>query len=158
APRIAIAYSLGNQRPLVIRAGYGLFFTRIPQIYNSTIESQNGLTPDHLFLNNTNYYDHQIFPHYPTPLVNCAPAATVCNVPTSLLQYMQSDVSAFAHNFRTPEVHQANLTLEREMAGHFIGEVSYTFVRGQNLIRAVDANLPAPVSQQYPVFDSTGSD
>ncbi len=53
-------------------------------------------------------------------------------------------MSAFAHNFRTPEVHQASLSLEREMADHLTGEISYTFVRGQNLIRAVDANLPPP--------------
>ena len=35
APRVGLAYSIGNDRPLVIRAGYGLFYTRIPQIYTS---------------------------------------------------------------------------------------------------------------------------
>ena len=116
APRIGLAYSAGHNRPLVIRAGYGLFYTRIPQIYNSTIESENGLTGNSLFLNNTNYYDHQIFPQYPDPLVNCASTATVCTPPANLMQYVQSDMSAFAHNFRTPEVHQASLSMEREMA------------------------------------------
>ena len=29
--------------PLVIRAGYGLFYTRIPQIYTSAVQSDNGL-------------------------------------------------------------------------------------------------------------------
>ncbi len=157
APRIGLAYSAGNRRPLMIRAGYGLFYTRIPQIYNSTVENQNGLTPNYLFLNNTNYYDHQLFPQYPNPLVNCAPTATNCIAPTNLLQYVQSDISAFDHNFRTPEVHQASLSLEREMADHLTGEISYTFVRGQNLIRAIDENLPPPVNVQYPVFDSTGT-
>ena len=45
APRVGLAYSIGDQRPLVIRAGYGLFYTRIPQIYTSTIQSDNGLVP-----------------------------------------------------------------------------------------------------------------
>ncbi len=157
APRIGLAYSAGHNRPLVIRAGYGLFYTRIPQIYNSTIESENGLTGNSLFLNNTNYYDHQIFPQYPDPLVNCASTATVCTPPANLMQYVQSDMSAFAHNFRTPEVHQASLSMEREMGGHIVGEISYTFVRGQDLIRAIDANLPPPVDVAYPVFDSTGT-
>jgi outer membrane receptor protein involved in Fe transport len=38
APLIGLAYSIGDQRPLVIRAGYGAFYTRIPQIYTSTVE------------------------------------------------------------------------------------------------------------------------
>src|SRR2546427_10462557 len=57
APRIGLAYSVGNDRPLVIRAGYGLFYTRIPQIYTSTIESDNGLSNWFLFLNNTDILD-----------------------------------------------------------------------------------------------------
>ena len=51
APRIGLAYSVGDKRPLVIRAGYGIFYTRIPQIYTSTIESENGVNNGHLFLN-----------------------------------------------------------------------------------------------------------
>ena len=156
APRAGLAYSVGNHRPLVVRAGYGLFYTRIPQIYNSTIEDDNGLTGNFLFLNNTNYYGRQIFPQYPNPLVNCTPTATVCTPPAGLLQYVQSDMSAFAHNFRTPEVHQASLSLERELSDHLTGEISYTWVHGQNLIRARDANLPPPVNVTYPVYDSSG--
>ena len=50
---------------------FGLFYTRIPQIYTSTIQSENGLAGNFLFLNNNNFFDHQIFPQYPNPLVNC---------------------------------------------------------------------------------------
>ena len=46
----------------MIRAGYGLFYTRIPQIYTSAIQSDNGLEGNFLFLNNNNFYDRQIFP------------------------------------------------------------------------------------------------
>ncbi|HKI00295.1 MAG TPA: TonB-dependent receptor [Candidatus Sulfotelmatobacter sp.] len=35
APRAGFAYSLGRTRPLVVRGGYGIFYVRIPQIYNS---------------------------------------------------------------------------------------------------------------------------
>src|SRR5262249_14107225 len=38
APRMGFSYALGDQRPLVARVGYGLFYPRIPQIYNSAIE------------------------------------------------------------------------------------------------------------------------
>ncbi|MCI0356510.1 MAG: TonB-dependent receptor, partial [Acidobacteria bacterium] len=43
APRLGFAWSLGDERPLVIRGGTGIFYTRIPQIYNSAIETENGL-------------------------------------------------------------------------------------------------------------------
>ena len=71
APRAGFAYSFGKTRPLVVRAGYGIFFVRIPQIYNSVMQTENGITDSQVFLNNTDYYDHQVFPSYPNPLVSC---------------------------------------------------------------------------------------
>jgi len=72
APRAGVSYAFGNGRPTVVRIGYGLFYPRIPQIYNSAIETENGLVPTSIFLNQTNYYDRQIFPQCPYSLVNCA--------------------------------------------------------------------------------------
>jgi outer membrane receptor protein involved in Fe transport len=43
APRAGLAYSLGDKRPLVVRAGYGIFFVRIPQIYNSIVQTETAL-------------------------------------------------------------------------------------------------------------------
>jgi hypothetical protein len=83
---VGLAYSIGDQRPLVIRAGYGLFYTRIPQIYTSTVRSDNGLTPNFLFLNNNDFYSRQVFPQYPNPLVICAPNAAECQAPSALTQ------------------------------------------------------------------------
>lgn len=156
APRVGFAYSMGNERPVVIRAGYGLFYTRIPQIYTSAVQSENGLDRNSIFLNNTNFFDQQIFPQYPNPLVACPQLAATCAPPSNLTQFAESDISSFANNFRTPEVHQASLSIERELSHRFEGGLSYTFVRGQNLIRTVDANLPPPVSVSYPVYDSSG--
>ncbi|HLB88900.1 MAG TPA: TonB-dependent receptor [Terriglobales bacterium] len=157
SPRAGLAYSLGKERPLVIRAGYGLFYTRIPQIYTSTLESDNGFAGTFLFLNNTNFYAHQIFPQYPNPLVSCPVSATVCTPPLSLAQFTQADISAFAHNFKTPRVQQASLNLEREVAHRLAVGVSYMYVHGVDLIRARDVNLPPPVSVVYPVYDTSGT-
>ncbi len=156
APRIGLAYAFGDHRPLVLRAGYGLFYTRIPQIYNSTIATENGLTPNSLFLNNTNYYDNQVFPQYPNPLVNCAPLAIACAIPANLMQFAESDISSFAHNFRTPEVQQTSMSMEREVGNRIAVGISYMFVHGQNLVRARDVNLPPPTNQTYPVYDASG--
>ena len=47
-------------------------------------------------------------------------------------------------------------SVEHDVANRVIAEVSYSFVHGQNLIRARDVNLPPPTNVQYPVFDSSG--
>jgi hypothetical protein len=174
-PRAGLAYSIGKTHPLVIRAGYGLFYVRLPQIYNSAIATENGITDSQVFLNNTNYYDHQLFPVYPNPLVTCPLTAPSCSLPAGFTEGVTSEVSAFAPNFVTPRVQQTSLTLEREVAGKTTVAVSYLYVHGEHLIRALDVNLPnparlaplgesacnAPVQREglctYPIFDSTGS-
>jgi hypothetical protein len=157
APRIGLAYSFGSERPLVVRAGYGWFYTRIPQIYTSTIVTDNGFTSGNLFLDNSNYYDHQVFPQYPNALVNCPLTATSCTLPSSLTQYSQAGVSAFSPNFKTPKVEQASLGIEKEVAHRLAVGVAYMYVHGVDLIRARDVNLPPPVNVEYPVYDSSGT-
>jgi hypothetical protein len=163
APRAGFAYSLGRLNPIVIRAGYGMFFVRIPQIYNSTIAADNGITDSQLFLNNTNYYDHLLFPTYPNPLASCPLNAARCALPASLSAGVPNDpsavthnLSAFAPNFVTPRVQQASLTLEHELAGRTTVAVSYLYVHGEHLIRALDVNLPQPQALTYPLFNSVG--
>jgi hypothetical protein len=157
APRAGLAYSLGNKRPLVIRAGYGIFYVRIPQIYNSVVQTDNGITDSQVFLNNTNYYDHQVFPTYPNPLVSCPLNSASCSLPQGFTQGVTNDVSAFATNFVTPRVQQASITLEKEVADHTTVALSVLNVHGEHLIRALDVNLLPPTALTYPIFDSTGS-
>jgi Carboxypeptidase regulatory-like domain/TonB dependent receptor len=157
APRAGLAYSIGRTRPLVVRAGYGLFYVRIPQIYNSAIATENGLTNASVFLSNSKYYDHQVFPTYPNPLVTCPLMSSSCSLPAGFTQGVTNNVSAFAPNFVIPRVQQTSVTLEREVASHTTVAVSYLYVHGEHLIRALDVNLPPPVALTYPIFDSTGS-
>jgi Carboxypeptidase regulatory-like domain len=157
APRAGLAYSFGDKRPLVVRAGYGIFYVRIPQIYNSIVQTQNGITDSQVFLNNTQYWDRQVFPTYPNPLVNCPLYAANCSLPEGFTQGVTHDVSAFAPNFVTPRVQQASATFEKEIVDRTTVSVSLLNVRGEHLIRALDVNLPQPTSLTYPIFDSTGS-
>jgi hypothetical protein len=157
APRAGFAYSFGSTRPLVVRGGYGIFFVRIPQIYNSVIQTENGITNSEVFLNNNDYFNRQVFPSYPNPLVNCPAYAANCSLPGGFTQGVTHEVSAFATNFVTPRVQQASLTLEKEVADRTTVALSLLNVRGEHLIRALDVNLPQPVALTYPIFDSTGS-
>jgi hypothetical protein len=116
------------------------------------------VTNSSLFLNNQDFYAHQIFPQYPNSLVSCSPDMRACLAPPNLSGFTTAEVSAFSPNFRTPKVQQASLNVERELAHRFAAGVSYLYVHGQNLIRARDVNLPPPQRLSYPVFDETGTD
>jgi hypothetical protein len=157
APRVGFAYSLGEKRPLVVRGGYGIFYTRIPQIYNSAVETDNGLAQSHLFLDNADFFDHLVFPAYPNPLVSCPPGATTCTAPPAVAGRLTTEVSAFAADFQTPFVQQASLSVEKEFAERMAVGLSYLYVHGEHLVRARDVNLPPPIILRYPVFDATGT-
>ncbi len=157
APRVGIGYAFGNDRPLMVRAGFGIFYTRIPGIYQSAVINNNGLSDNFLFLDNADYYQHQVFPAYPNAAVKCPRGPVSCTMPAAWQQYATSELSAFAPDFRTPRVQQASLSLERDVGGGFMGTVSYLFVHGVDMIRARDVNLPAPTYYSYPIYDSTGN-
>ena len=157
APRVGIGYAFGNDRPLMVRAGFGIFFTRIPQIYQSAVMNNNGMNDNFLSLDNTDYYQQQVFPAYPNAAVNCPPGPASCTLPDAWKQYATSEVAAFAPDFKTPRVQQGSLSLERELYDGFTGTVSYLYVHGVDMIRARDVNLPPPTYYSYPIYDPTGN-
>ena len=156
SPRLGFAYSIGDEHPLVIRGGYGFFYTRIPQIYTSAVATDNGLNSYNLILDNSDFYQHQVFPQYPGPAVSCTLSSTFCAPAANLTPYLNTEISSFAANFKTPKVEQASLNLEREIAHRLAIGGSYMYVHGVNLIRARDFNLPSPVNVSYPVYDDSG--
>jgi hypothetical protein len=157
APRLGFAYSIGDRRPIIVRGGYGLFYTRIPSMYTSSIETQNGAQQMHLMLSTAQQADRPLFPTYPYPLVSCATSATSCTPPAALLSHMTTEISAFAHNFQIPVVQQSSLSVEKEIGTRTAVGVNYLYVRGMHLIRARDVNLPPPEPVTYPVYDESGA-
>jgi hypothetical protein len=156
APRVGIGYAIGNDRPLMVRAGFGIFYTRIPQTYQSAVINDNGLSDNFISLDNTVTSQHQVFPSYPNAAVNCLRGPVSCTIPAAWQPYATSEVAAFAPDFKTPRVQQASLSLEREVAGGFKATISYLFVHGVDMIRARDVNLPPPTYYSYPIFDAAG--
>jgi hypothetical protein len=157
SPRIGFAYAIGDERPLMIRGGWGVFYTRIPYIYSSEVEMENGINRTHAYLDNADFYDRRVFPSYPDPMVYCGPAAKTCVAPATLSGALTTEISAFSHQFQMPFVQQGTLSFEREVAEKLHISVSYLHTRGEHLIRARDVNLPTPTVVSYPVFDDTGT-
>ncbi|MBI2683086.1 MAG: TonB-dependent receptor [Acidobacteriales bacterium] len=158
SPRIGFAASFGpGDRPFVTRGGYGMFYVRIPQIYVSTVARENGLNQQRLFLDNADFFQRQVFPVYPAPLVACGVTATSCALPVNVAGFATTGISSFTPRYQTPYVQQANLSVEKEVLRRTAVGAAYLFVAGKHLIRARDANLPQPVTLDYPVFDDTGT-
>jgi Carboxypeptidase regulatory-like domain len=157
SPRIGFAYSLGDRKLLVLRGGAGIFYTPIPAIYASQVAIDNGVTQSQLFLDLMTPAQAAVFPTYPNPLVNCPPGTMVCKPPASIAGLVTTQVSAFAPNFQTPYVEQANLTVERELGARVSISAAYLYVHGVHLIRSLDVNLPEPTILDYPVYNDTGS-
>ena len=157
APRVGIAASLGDRSdPFLLRGGFGIFYPRIPQIYNSTVELENG-TQQHLFLDNSLASQRPFFPAYPNPLQSCVSGALRCNAPASIASFLTTDVSTFAKEFQTPYVMQGSFSLEKRIAPRTDVTLSYLFVGGRHLIRGRDVNLPTPKIVSYPVFAEDGT-
>lgn len=157
APRVGFAWNIAQKKTTVLRGGWGRFFTRIPSIYTASVETDNGLAQQHLFLSNAQSKDALIFPRYPAPLINCTSTANECKPPDWIAGKLTSEMSAFGQGFQIPYVDQGSLSLERDMGAGFAVAGTYLYVHGQQLIRARDANLPQPTVEEYPVFSPDGS-
>jgi len=106
APRVGLGYAIGDDRPLMVRAGFGIFYPRIPQIYESAVMNNNGLTNNFLSLDSTNFYQQQVFPSYPNAAFNCPRGPVSCTLPDVWKQYATSEIAAFSPSLKTPRVQQ----------------------------------------------------
>lgn len=157
SPRVGFAYTIGDRKPLVLRGGAGRFYSLVPGIYASQVETDNGLAQSHLFLDIMKPADAALFPTYPNPLVNCPSGTLTCPVPPAVAGHLTSQISAFSQNFQTPYTDQASFTVEHELTRKLVITGSYLYVHGEHLIRSLDANLPKPTITEYPIYNDDGS-
>ena len=153
SPRVGFTYAIRERHPIVLRGGFGRFYSLIPAMYASKVENGTGMTQTQLFLDIMKPADAAIFPNYPNALANCPSGATTCATPASVASHLTTQVSAFSPNFQTPYTEQASLTLEFGIGANPTASASYLYVHGERLIRSLDANLPKPKVTEYPVYD-----
>jgi len=128
APRVGVAYSpgfLGHGHKTVIRAGYGIFFDRIPLRAVSNALQRDGSKYRVAVLSS----GQAGAPAFPAVL----PA-----FPSNLLV----SITAIDPDIKNAYGQQANLQVERELSGAMSLSVGYLRVRGEHIILSRNVNVP----------------
>jgi hypothetical protein len=128
APRIGVAYSpefLGHDHKTVIRAGYGVFFDRIPLRATSNALQRDG-----------SKYRVAILPF------GQAGAPAFPDVLTAFPSNLLVSVTTIDPEIRSAYSQQANLQIERELSGAMSLSIGYLHVRGEHIILSRNVNVP----------------
>ena len=127
APRLGLAWTVGEDEKTVIRAGYGIYY------------DQSALAPTEALYFNSPYFDNNIFfslPGLPLTLSDPFPAFFPFPLPDSAL--------AIQRDLRTAYMQHWNLNVQRELGSKSVLEVAYVGSKGTKLLTARDINQPQP--------------
>lgn len=144
APRIGAAWSPLASGRLVLRGGYGLFYSRPTFQYTSL----SALLPPFFVLGRRSAAPLDA-PFFAVPPLDQFPTL-VPGVPLS--------GTVFDRNLRTPYFHQFNFSVQHEILKDTLLEVAYVGTRGRKLFRQVAINQSRLASPQDPIVnDVTGA-
>ena len=154
APRMGFAYAVGNDRPFVIRGGYGMYISAIPMrtllaqfsgvapfratfTYNpnAAATSPNGIA-NYLLLNTPTY----------TAGVNTAGVIGL-NSPNPVGRG-SSGVIGIDPNFPDLKIHEWNLAIEKQLSRTLVARIRYAGKHGVNADQLNEIN-PQPTSYVY---------
>ena len=132
APRAGLAYSLNEKT--VLRAGYGLFYARIPGSLINNLITGNGVYQTSVSLQGNNPAQLAAGPVYWTALPS---APSVASVGAANIQFA-------APNLRTPYSEQGTLAVERQFGPDVTVGTSFLWSRGVQLFTERDINIGLP--------------
>ena len=144
-PRIGLAYRLTNKT--VVRAGYGIFYGRIPAaMLQDLFTAGNGVAVPSISLSGANIATFgPVFPKILNAIPGAGGASTVG------LQFA-------APGWSTPYQEQGTFGVEREIMQDLSVTASYIWSRGIHLPSVTDQNLPTSTTPfTYTIDDASGA-
>jgi len=130
APRIGLAWAPGSTAKkaskTVVRAGFGMFYSRFDLSNTLTAERYNGIAQQQYVFTNPDFFNPNMSGYFPTG-------------GGSLTTQAIEKVSA---NLRAPYMMQSALTIERQLPAHTTLAVTYTNSHGLHVFRSQDINAP----------------
>jgi hypothetical protein len=127
APRVGLAWTIGEKGNTVLRAGYGVYYDQSP------------LAPGEALYFNAPYFDFNLFfslPGLPLTLNNPFPSFFPFPLPDSAL--------AIQRDLRTPYMQHWSASVQQQLGRSRVLEVAYVGSKGTNLLSARDINQPQP--------------
>ena len=145
APRLGAACSF-NHGKTVVRAGFGIFYARLPSASVIRLQQRNGVIQKTGTLNASNAAQLAAGPVFPARLSSLAGAVGLTNV------------TCAAINLATPYTEQGDFTMEQAVGKNGAMTVSYMRSRGYKFISREDLNLgPATGSATYNIVKLDGT-
>jgi hypothetical protein len=137
SPRVGFAWSPLDSRRTIVRGSAGLFFDRVPlrALANALLSARNTSDPAHLQQISLSLSPTQVgAPVFPN-ILSSAPSTTALFNLTTMDRNMQNAYSR-----------QASVEVEQQVGLRSTVSVGYEYVRGLNLIMAVNQNVPTCVA------------
>ncbi len=153
-PRISVAWEPFGSGHGLIRAGYGLFYGRLPGATIQSALSDTALASSSRRVLIT-----------PTTVTNCPEVSSqgfgyVCTYLTTPPSAVTTTTSAmvFDRRFRLPMVQQGSLTVEREFGAGVVASATYLMNLDRQLPNSVDINIaPASATRTFQLQGGTGA-
>jgi outer membrane receptor protein involved in Fe transport len=144
-PRVGFAYDVFGGGRTILRGGYGMFFAR--EINSTIYQALIGTGAPGSQTNPTLFPGGACSPIFPQVV---APA----NLGTCLGGASGNATAYYLDsNFKPPQIHQADLTVEQEFGKNDVFSISWLGSWGRRLPDFVDTNLPAPAPVSFTVND-----
>jgi hypothetical protein len=134
APRLGFAWGLGSRDggppKTIIRAGAGIFYSRVGADLVSLAERQNGINTKQFI-----FPDPDFFPNLPNLTLSTQQSRNQPFLPT---------ITKLDPKIRAPYTTQASIAVERQVAKNTSVSVAYLYSRGVRQILSRNINAPLP--------------
>jgi hypothetical protein len=144
APRIGFAYAPMESGRVVVRAGYGIYYSRISAFHLLTAIQ---LPPYYIVGRRASTDD--IKPTFADPFYK---VPSIDKFPTFVPGINLAN-QVFDRNLRTPYFHQYNTSLQYSVRSNLLLEIAFVGTRGLNLFRNVGINQAALASEDHPIIN-----